>query len=217
PYDPFGAAHSSTSISAALGFAAARDLGGAGGFVYAYHPDYDALAHQFGIASAQCSAHFHDIDAMVERLVAQLAGLDAVLLVTADHGFIDAPDEKQIRLDHHPELYACLDGPLWGERRVVYCRIRPGVEDRFEAAAEALLKDRVDVVASRSLIDAGLFGPARKPSRQLARRVGDYTLIGRAGWTVFDVLPQERESRMIGVHAGVSAEEMLIPLLAISC
>ncbi|UXX83584.1 1-deoxy-D-xylulose-5-phosphate synthase [Roseovarius pelagicus] len=29
PYDPFGAAHSSTSISAALGFAVARDLGGA--------------------------------------------------------------------------------------------------------------------------------------------------------------------------------------------
>lgn len=28
-YDPFGAAHSSTSISAALGFAVARDLGGA--------------------------------------------------------------------------------------------------------------------------------------------------------------------------------------------
>ena len=30
-YDPFGAAHSSTSISAALGFAAARDLGGDAG------------------------------------------------------------------------------------------------------------------------------------------------------------------------------------------
>jgi 1-deoxy-D-xylulose-5-phosphate synthase len=28
PYDPFGAAHSSTSISAALGFAVAADLGG---------------------------------------------------------------------------------------------------------------------------------------------------------------------------------------------
>jgi 1-deoxy-D-xylulose-5-phosphate synthase len=31
PYDPFGAAHSSTSISAALGFAVARDLGGSAG------------------------------------------------------------------------------------------------------------------------------------------------------------------------------------------
>ena len=31
PYDPFGAGHSSTSISAALGFAVARDLGGEGG------------------------------------------------------------------------------------------------------------------------------------------------------------------------------------------
>ncbi len=30
PYDPFGAAHSSTSISAALGFAVARDLGAPG-------------------------------------------------------------------------------------------------------------------------------------------------------------------------------------------
>jgi 1-deoxy-D-xylulose-5-phosphate synthase len=31
PYDPFGAAHSSTSISAALGFAVAQDLGAGGG------------------------------------------------------------------------------------------------------------------------------------------------------------------------------------------
>jgi 1-deoxy-D-xylulose-5-phosphate synthase len=31
PYDPFGAAHSSTSISAALGFVCARDLGGSAG------------------------------------------------------------------------------------------------------------------------------------------------------------------------------------------
>ncbi|MRX50950.1 1-deoxy-D-xylulose-5-phosphate synthase [Paracoccus sp. S-4012] len=31
PYDPFGAGHSSTSISAALGYAMARELGGAGG------------------------------------------------------------------------------------------------------------------------------------------------------------------------------------------
>jgi 1-deoxy-D-xylulose-5-phosphate synthase len=35
PYDPFGAAHSSTSISAALGFAVARDLTGVGGDVIA--------------------------------------------------------------------------------------------------------------------------------------------------------------------------------------
>ncbi|MDJ0629792.1 MAG: 1-deoxy-D-xylulose-5-phosphate synthase [Rhodobacter sp.] len=39
PYDPFGAAHSSTSISAALGFAVARDLGGVPG-----HGIGDAIA-----------------------------------------------------------------------------------------------------------------------------------------------------------------------------
>ena len=39
PYDPFGAAHSSTSISAALGFSVARDLGG-----HAEPPLGDAIA-----------------------------------------------------------------------------------------------------------------------------------------------------------------------------
>ena len=53
PYDPFGAAHSSTSISAALGFAAARDLGGDAGDAIAVIGDgamsagmaYEALNH----------------------------------------------------------------------------------------------------------------------------------------------------------------------------
>jgi len=53
PYDPFGAAHSSTSISAALGFATARDLGGEGGDAIAVIGDgamsagmaYEALNH----------------------------------------------------------------------------------------------------------------------------------------------------------------------------
>ena len=52
-HDPFGAAHSSTSISAALGFAAARDLGGPGGDAIAVIGDgaitagmaYEALNH----------------------------------------------------------------------------------------------------------------------------------------------------------------------------
>ena len=196
---------------------AVKDLGGPGGFVYAYHPDYDALAHQFGVASAQCTAHFMALDTLLERVHRQLAGQDALLLVTADHGFIDAPVDKQIRLDQHPEVYDCLAGPLWGERRVAYCRIAPGAGARFEAAARPLLKDRVDIVPSQALIDAGLFGPAVKPNRRLRERVGDYTLIGRTGWTVFDVLPQEREATMIGVHAGISADEMLIPLAAIQC
>lgn len=196
---------------------AVADLGSLEGFVYAYHADYDALAHQFGIASDQCDAHFLALDAMVARLSAQLADSGVQLLVTADHGFIDSPPERQCDIATEGGLQGYLDGPLWGERRVAYCRVRRADRAQFEVEALAQLGDRFHVVPSARLIDAGVFGPAGKPSRRLRERIGDFALIGRENWTIHDWLPQERQYPMLGVHAGVSAAEMLIPLVSITC
>ena len=193
------------------------DLGSRGGFVYAYHADYDALAHGFGITSAECTTHFELIDALVERLAARLYGLGVRLLITADHGFIDSPPDKQIRIEAHADLHACLEGPLWGERRVAYCRVRSGQGDRFEALANEVLRDKFDVLPASRLIAEGVFGPARIPHPRLAERVGDYVLIGRQGWTIYDTLPNEAAHPMIGVHGGATADEMLIPLCVVSC
>jgi hypothetical protein len=195
---------------------AARDLGGQGGFVYAYHGDYDALAHGFGIGSDECSRHYERMDAALRRLSQELSGLDAALVVTADHGFIDSPPECQLRIEDMPELWDCLDGPLWGEWRVAYCRVKPGQNERFEAAARHLT-GRFDLVRGAQLLASGVFGPALRPHRRLAERVGDYALIARDHWTIHDRLANETEHRMIGVHAGVSADEMYIPLVLKHC
>ncbi|TVT49978.1 MAG: alkaline phosphatase family protein [Denitromonas halophila] len=194
-----------------------RDLGSLDGFVYAYHADYDALAHQFGIASLECDAHFEALDAMVARVSAQLAGSGALLLVTADHGFIDSPPERQCDIAAEGQLQSYLDGPLWGERRVAYCRVKNAHRAQFELEAISQLGDRFHVVPGPRLIDSGVFGPTAKPSRRLAERVGDFALIGRDNWTLYDWLPNERRFPMLGVHAGISAAEMLIPLVAIPC
>lgn len=196
---------------------AANDLGRGGGYIYAYHADYDALAHRFGISSRECTMHFERIDALVERLVSRLDGQGVRLLVTADHGFIDSPPEKQIRIEAWPDLLSCLDGPLWGERRVAYCQVRSGQGARFEALAKQVFKGKFDVFPAERLIDEGVFGPARPPHRRLAERVGDYALIGHRGWTVYDTLPNEGAHPMIGVHGGPTADEMLIPLCDASC
>jgi hypothetical protein len=192
---------------------AARDLGGQGGFVYAYHADYDGLAHDFGIGSPECTRYYAQIDDALRRLHRGLAGQGAALVVTADHGFIDSPPERQLDLAMLPDIQACLDGPLWGERRVAYCRIRPGCHQRFEAAVAAALAGRFDLVPAARLIGSGVFGPAGKMHPRLADRVGDYALVAREDWTIYDRLPNERPHGMLGVHAGVSADEMLIPLV----
>jgi hypothetical protein len=196
---------------------AARDLGGEGGIVYAYHGDYDALAHGHGIGSGECAAHYERMDEALKCLAQALAGQDVALMVSADHGFINSPPECQLRIEDLPELHACLDGPLWGEWRVAYCRIKPGHHERFETAVSRHLAGRFDLVRGADLVASGVFGPAARAHRRLAERVGDYALIARDDWTIHDRIANESEHRMLGVHAGVSADEMLIPLVLKHC
>ena len=50
--------------------------------VYAYWPEFDALAHRHGVGSAQARAHFKEVDAAFAALMAQLAGTDTLVVGT---------------------------------------------------------------------------------------------------------------------------------------
>jgi len=143
-----------------------------------------------------------------------LSSLALTVLVTADHGFIDAPAAQRIALDDHPLLAATLAQPLSGERRAAYCHVRPGQARNFEDYVRNELGEQALVFASDSLIEAGWFGPGEAhPS--LRSRVGDYVLLMQAATTIKDWMPGERRHNMIGVHGGASADEMLVPLVVI--
>ena len=67
---------------------------------------------------------------------------------------------------------------------------------------------------SDQLIAAGWFGPAPYHPR-LSTRVGDYTLLMKDNWTIKDWLPEEKRYTMLGVHGGISSNEMRVPLIAL--
>ena len=134
--------------------------------------------------------------------------------MTADHGFIDSPREHMVCLDDHPQLAAWLTQPLSGERRVAYCRVAAAHRSEFAAYVRQHLAHCADLQASTDLIAAGCFGPSPY-HRQLAARVGDFTLQMKADWTITDWLPGEKRYELIGVHGGSSREEMRVPLVAI--
>ena len=52
---------------------------------------YDATAHDVGPDGDKAVAKLHQIEAAIAAFIACRAGSDALLLVTADHGFITAP------------------------------------------------------------------------------------------------------------------------------
>jgi hypothetical protein len=195
---------------------AVRANGDAGGFVYAYYPVFDSIAHAFGVDSPQAAEVFARIDAAFSELVERLAGAKVDLILTADHGFIDVGDDRTLDLSASARLQAMLAAPLWGERRAAFCRLRAGAGPEFECAMPEFLDGKGVVVDSAELHRAGLFGSGRAHAR-LAERLGDKAMIMAPGWALRDSVAGEREHRMIGLHGGLSAQEMYVPLIHVNC
>jgi arylsulfatase A-like enzyme len=181
-------------------------------FIHAYTYELDAAAHTFGCASPELQTAFRQIDAAFARLLDELKGSDTLLIATADHGFIDSPRASCIELADHPQLAETLALPLCGERRVVYCYVHPGREQAFEHYVQTRLADCASLYRSADLIAQGWFGLGQASPR-LAERVGDYTLVMKGDCTIKDWLLGEQRHLTLGVHGGVSAAEMHVPLI----
>jgi hypothetical protein len=177
-------------------------------FVYAYWPAYDTISHRYGALSTAAAREFERIDQAYGQLLKRLAGTDSVLIATADHGFIDVPDERCLELP--ASLASMLRFPLCGERRVVYCHVHE--PEAFQKRAQDWLGERGEAKPSRSLVDEGWFGPG-EPHPRFAERVGDVVLVMNGHFTVKDWTPGEARHLHIGNHGGPTADEMMIPLI----
>jgi hypothetical protein len=185
-------------------------------YVYAYWPELDRIAHEHGIGSDQAAQQLAEIDAAFAAFLDRMAGSDTLVIVTADHGIIDAGESREIDLADHPALAQSLVLPLCGERRASYCYVRPDRGDDFEHYCRSELSAFVELHASRALIDAGWFGLGAAHPR-LAERVGDYTLIMKDNYVIKDRLFNEYRYSQVGVHGGLSEQELYVPLIVAPC
>lgn len=179
-------------------------------YVHAYWPQIDTLAHEFGVHSAPVAEAFAALDAAFARLLDVAQETRSRIVVTADHGFVDA--DETIDLDDHPDLRETLLLPLCGEPRVAYAYLRSGREAQFEAYIRAHLADRVHVLRSEDLVRQGWLGPgAAHPG--LRDRLGDFVLVPRGRAILRDWLQGEARYTHVGMHGGLSAAEMIVPLV----
>ena len=183
-------------------------------YVSAYWPVLDTLSHEFGASSTRARRHLAQIDMHFERLQAALAGSGTLLVVTADHGFVDIRPESRLDADLIPGFAPMLARPLCGEPRVAYCYVREACRADFVERAVEGLDGAARVVDSASMIDDGWFGLA-DPHPRLRERVGDYALVMQHDFAIHDRVADEKPFRHIGVHGGVSREEMRVPLVVV--
>jgi hypothetical protein len=187
-------------------------------FIYAYYPDIDSNSHDHGTHSLEVASELWRLDQGFRSMLQRLAGTDTLVLVTADHGFIDSPVEQSIEIERHPAIAAMLAHPLCGERRLSYAYVKPGMQPDFERAVAAELGHALDLLPSAQAVADGWFGEALGNDHPaFARRIGDYLLMMHPGWTIKDWLPGENRHHLLGVHGGTTPAEMWVPLVVREC
>jgi hypothetical protein len=177
-------------------------------FIYAYWPQYDATSHRYGSESVEAESEFARVDEAFGALVARLADSETFVVATADHGFVDVPNDHSLELP--PSLASMLRFPLCGERRIAYCHVHDA--DSFIRSARDWLNGCGEARPSRQLVEEGWFGPGERHPR-FAERVGDIALVMNDGYTVKDWVAGEPRHLHIGNHGGASIDEMMIPLI----
>ncbi len=185
-------------------------------YVYAYWPDFDGLAHSWGINSPNLAQHFAEFDAAFGRFVQLMQGTGTRIIVTADHGFIDVPSSGVVQMKDHPELADTMVMPLCGEQRFAYSYVHPGKIERFQQYVASELSHAMDIYSSSELIEQGWFGLG-SPHPELESRVGHYAMVMKPGFKIRDRVLGEKPKRHIGVHGGVTPEEMYVPLIVVDC
>ncbi len=195
------------SAAAAATRAAPRSL------VVAYAPDLDRTGHLRGCYSLAWREQLAMIDRMAERLVAALPE-GSLFVITGDHGMVDVAKETRIDLDAPP--YEDLSGAiamLGGEPRMRHLYAQPGAAKDLLAGCRELFADRVWTLERDEAISLGLFGAS--VSQDVAGRMGDLLVLSGPTTALVASTREHRESRLIGMHGSLSADEQHIPLLIV--
>jgi len=185
-------------------------------YIYAYSNLFDELCHRYGTESKKTISHFNEINKKLRSFVKSIRGTDTLLIITADHGFINSSKKEVIDLKDHPKLKECLTLPLCGESRVCYCYVHPDKTQDFENYVKTNLSKYCDIHKSSDLIKQNYFG-LFEPNPHLADRVGDYTLICKENYLIKDSILGKKSTIHKGNHGGVSRNEMIVPLVVIGC
>jgi hypothetical protein len=193
-----------TAITVALAARAGRPA-----LVYCYNSELDLIGHGRGCHSEAWRLQLALIDHAVQLLAERLPA-DALLLITADHGMVDVPEQAKLDYDAEPALSDGVE-TIAGEPRIRYLHVADGQlaevrrrwQDRTAGSFVVLTRDEA--------IERGWFGPVVGP---VARsRIGDLVVLATGPGAVARRRAEQRISAMIGQHGALTEDELLVPLL----
>lgn len=174
-------------------------------FIYAYWDKVDSLMHEFGPSSIEVHKHINEVNKAFKEFVHEIDE-ETLVIAIADHGQVDV---EVIDLFEYQDVIDTLIRMPSNESRATVFYVKPDKKEEFEKLFALYFRNYFNLYHSKDAIELGLFGSGIKHSRA-EEFLGDYIAIATNHF-IFNTI--KGNFRMKGQHAGLLAEEMLVPLI----
>ena len=180
-------------------------------FVYSSSPD--TIEHHYGVYADEVKNFIKETDSALKTLSLQLAGTETTILITADHGLIDVENYYYVNEDE--KLFDSMIMPTFPEPRFISFFIKKNKMKQFEEAFQKyedkfLLFDR-DEFLKHKFLGTGKIHP------KIDDFIGDYMAIAISDSAMKSIYMQNGKwkKEFYAHHAGLTEDEMLVPLIKI--
>lgn len=174
-------------------------------YIYAYWDEPDATMHKTGVDGDDIRQILADIEKNTEQLADRLQ--DTLLLITADHGHINVRNKF---ITDYPDIMECLIRLPSIEMRALNFFIKDGMQEPFSQTFNRHFGESFLLLSKEELIEKQLLGCGNNHA-ELDSMLGDYLAVA-----VGDIAIGNVPNHFKGNHAGLTVEEMEIPLIAIT-
>lgn len=183
---------------------------------YLYWNEPDAIMHEKGAYSIEAKKELSSINEILAQFSEKLPE-DTLVIVTADHGHIDV---SPIYLANYTDLTNCLALNPVNEGRATFFKVKLFHRLKFEKAFKKYFGAYFKLYKRDKFLKAGYLGPdLNRMSPYVKEFIGDYVAIATNHYYFnynLDMYSKEDDDLIFkSHHAGITANEMMVPLIII--
>jgi hypothetical protein len=176
-------------------------------YIYCYCDEPDYIMHMTGCCSNEAKRMISLLEKRIQKLTDELK--DTLVIITADHGHVDS---KNVCIKDYPKIMRCLKRIPTIEPRALNLFVKEDRKDEFENEFTKEFGGKFLLLTKEKVLEMKLFGYGTE-HKDFRNMLGDYLAVAIDDLSIFNT--KQRAEGFISVHAGLTKDEMIIPLIVV--
>jgi predicted AlkP superfamily pyrophosphatase or phosphodiesterase len=179
--------------------------------IVAYSMQPDSTLHKEGLNGKNVDKIISSLEKEIVWLSKKLKGTSSALIITADHGQIDC--DNRIIINNQSKIFDSVTLPLFPESRFVSFFVKDDKKKEFVREMKKFKNDFI-LMDRKEFFDKNILGEGKKHPK-VDDFIGDYVAIAFGDKQIKQSFPGIKSNNLKGHHAGITKEEMTVPLIVV--